>query len=308
MRVFVTGATGFIGSRIVPELIAAGHQVLGLTRSDAGARQLKEAGAQVHRGTLEDAESIASGAAQAEAVIHTAFDHDFSRFAENCEKDRRVIEAIGAVLAGSDRPFIITSGTGMGSRSSGEIATEDVFDRDNPNPRRLSELTSEEVANRGVSVAVVRLPQVHDTVKQGLISPAIEIARAKGFAAYVGDGANRWPAAHISDVAQLYRLALDKHEPGARWQAVAEEGVPVREIAEAIGAGLGVPVNSLSPAEAMEYFGWLGLFAQMDLPASSALTRQRLGWAPKGPGLIEDLRNVNYGLAKAGDPPDRIDH
>ncbi len=297
MRVFLTGATGFIGSRIVAELIEAGHQVLGLTRSDAGALWLEQNRAEAHRGTLEDPDSIASGAAQADAVIHTAFDHDFSRFMDNCEKDRRVIESIGAVLAGSDRPLIITSGVGMGAPGPGEVAVETMFDHNNPNPRRLSELTGEDVAKRGVSVAVMRLPQVHDTQKQGLISPAIEIARAKGVSAYVGDGANRWPAAHVTDVARLYRLALDNHEPGARWNAVAEEGVPVQEIAEVIGAGLGVPVKSLSAAEAMEHFGWLGPFAGMDMPASSAWTRERLGWAPKGVGLIEDLRNMDYGSA-----------
>ena len=294
MRVFLTGATGFIGSRILPELIDAGHRVLGLTRSDSGARWPEQHGAEVHRGTLEDPDSIAGGAALADAVIHTAFDHDFSRFIENCEKDRHVIEAVGAALAGSGRPFIITSGTGMGSLKPGELAVEDVFDRDNPNPRRLSELTGEDVAKRGVSVAVVRLPQVHDTVKQGLISPAIQLARQKGLSAYVGDGANRWPAAHVTDVARLYRLALDRHKAGARWNAVAEEGVPVREIAEVIGAGLGVPVRSLSVEEAMEHFGWLGPFAGMDLPASSAVTRDRLGWQPNGPSLLEDLRNMAW--------------
>ncbi len=297
MRVFLTGATGFIGSRIVAELIDAGHDVLGLTRSDVGARWLEENGAQVHRGTLEDPASIASGAAQADAVIHTAFDHDFARFVDNCDKDRRVIEAMADALAGSNRTLIITSGTGMGSPGPGALGVETVFDRDNPNPRRLSELTGERVAARGVSVGVVRLPQVHDTVRQGLITPAIEIARQKGVSAYIGDGANRWPAAHVNDVAQLYRLALDKHEPGARWNAVAEEGVSVRDIAEAIGTGLGVPVRSLSTAEAREHFGWLGAFAGMDLPASSAITRDRLGWEPKGPGMIEDLRNMDYRVA-----------
>ena len=299
MRVFLTGATGFIGSRIVPELIDAGHQVLGLTRSEAGARRLEQAGAEAHFGTLEDPVSVASGAAKADAVIHTAFDHDFSRFVENCDKDRRVIEAMAGVLAGSSRPLIITSGTGMGSPGGGGLAVEDVFDRDNPNPRRLSELTGEAVAKQGVSVAVVRLPQVHDTEKQGLISPAIEIARQKGVSAYVGDGANRWPAAHVADVARLYRLALDRHMPGARWHAVAEEGVTVRDIAEAIGAGLGLPVRSLTADEAAEHFGWLGPFAGMDLPASSARTRERLGWHPTGPGLIVDLRNMDYGSARS---------
>ena len=295
MRVFLTGATGFIGSRILPELLDAGHQVLGLTRSDAGARQLEQAGAEAHRGMLEEPDSIATGAAKADAVIHCAFDHDFSRFVANTEKDARVIEAIGAVLAGSNRPFIITSGTGMGSPGPGQLAGEDVFDRENPNPRRLSELTGEKIAQQGVSVAAVRLPQVHDTEKQGLITPAIEIARAKGVSAYVGDGASRWPAAHVSDVARLYRLALEHHTAGARWHAVAEEGVRMRDIAEVIGSGLGVPVRSLSAEEAMEHFGWLGPFAGADMPASSAVTRERLGWSPTGPGLVEDLRNMRYG-------------
>jgi nucleoside-diphosphate-sugar epimerase len=299
MHVFLTGATGFIGSRIVPELLAAGHRVLGLTRSEAGMRWLAQAGAQAHRGTLDDPDSIARGAAQADAVIHTAFDHDFSHFVENCEKDRRVIEAMAGVLAGSDRPLIITSGTGMGSPGPGALAVETVFDRASPNPRRLSELTGEDMARRGVSVAVVRLPQVHDTVKQGLISPAIAIARQTGVSAYVGDGANRWPAAHVTDVARLYRLALDRHEPGARWHAVDEEGISVRQIAEVIGAGLGVPVRSLSVAEAARHFGWLAPFAAMDLPASSAWTRDRLGWQPRGCGIIEDLRNMEYGAAEA---------
>ena len=299
MRVFLTGATGFIGSQIMAELIDAGHHVIGLTRSDAGVRRLEHAGAEVYHGTLEDPRSVASGVARADAVIHTAFDHDFSRFVENCEKDRRVIKAMADVLAGSDRPLIITSGTGMGSPGPGHLAVETVFDRDNPNPRRMSELAGEEVLKRGVSVAVVRLPQVHDTEKQGLISPAIQIAREKGVSAYVGDGANRWPAAHVSDVARLYRLALDKHEPGARWHAVAEEGVAVRDIAEVIAVGLGIPARSLSADEAVGHFGWLAPFAGMDLPASSALTRDRLGWKPGRPGLIEDLRNMDYASVEA---------
>lgn len=299
MRVFLTGATGFIGSRIVPELLDAGHHVLGLTRSAAGARWLEQTGAEAHRGTLEEPGSVASGAARADAVIHTAFDHDFSRFVENCEKDRRVIDALAGALAGSDRPLIITSGTGMGSRGPGEPAVEAVLDRDNPNPRRVSELAGEDAAKRGVSVAVVRLPQVHDTAKQGLISPAIQIARQQGVSAYVGDGANRWPAAHVTDVARLYRLALDQHEPGARWHAVAEEGVPVREIAEVIGAGLGVPVTSLSADEAAAHFGWLASFAGMDIPVSGARTRERLGWEPTGPGVLDDLRHMDYGSAEA---------
>jgi nucleoside-diphosphate-sugar epimerase len=299
MRVFLTGATGFIGSRLVPELIDAGHEVLGLTRSDTGARWLAQHGAAAHRGALEEPATLASGAAQADAVIHTAFDHDFAHFVENCEKDRRVIEAMAAALVGSDRPLIITSGTGMGSRGHGALAVEDVFDLDHPNPRRLSEMAGEAAARQGVSVGVVRLPQVHDTVKQGLISPLIDISRQNRLSAYLGDGGNRWPAAHVTDVVRLYRLALEQHAPGARWHAAAEEGVTVREIAEVVGAGLGVPVRSVSGDEASAHFGWLAPFAAMDMPASSERTRQRLGWTPTGPGLIEDLRHMDFASAAA---------
>uniref|UniRef100_UPI0035CB0E8A SDR family oxidoreductase n=1 Tax=uncultured Sphingomonas sp. TaxID=158754 RepID=UPI0035CB0E8A len=299
MRVFLTGATGFIGSRIVPELLGAGHQVLGLTRSDEGARWLKQAGAEVHRGTLEDPDSLARGAASADAVIHTAFDHDFSRFVENCEKDTRVIGAMAAALAGSDRPLIITSGTGLGSTGPGQPAVEHAVDWNHPNPRAASERAGAEAASKGVSIAVVRLPQVHDTVKQGLITPIIDLSRANGLSAYVGDGANRWPAAHVSDVARLYRLALERHQAGARYHAVSEEGVAARDIAEAIGAGLGVPVKSLSAEDAAQHFGWLSMFTSLDMPASSAWTRQALDWQPTGPGLIADLEAMDY-AAPAG--------
>jgi nucleoside-diphosphate-sugar epimerase len=294
MRVFVTGATGFIGSALVPELINAGHQVLGLTRSDAGAQSLIAAGAEVHRGTLEEPESLSRGAAEADGVIHCAFDHDFSNFVANCEKDRRVIEALGAALAGSNRPLIITSGTGMGSAAHGQPATEDVFNTDHPNPRIASELAGAAVLASGVNLSVVRLPQVHDTVKQGLITPLIAVTREKGLSAYVGDGSNRWPAAHVSDVARLYRLALEKREAGARYNAVDEEGVSARDLAEVIGRGLKVPVVSLSPEEAPAHFGWLAMFVGMDFPASSAWTRKVLGWHPTGPGLITDLENMQY--------------
>ena len=299
MRVFLTGATGFIGSRIVRELLDAGHQVLGMTRSEAGARALAEAGAEVHRGRLEEPDSLRDGAAQADAVIHTAFDHDFSHFAANCEKDHQAILALGAALAGSRRPLLITSGTGMGSAGPGMAATEDVLDLAHPNPRSASERAGRELLDRGVAVSVVRLPQVHDTVRQGLITPYIEISRRKGVAAYVDDGGNRWPAAHVLDVARLYRLALERDEPGARYHAVAEAGIPVRDIARAVGAGLGVPVTSLRADEAMEHFGWLGAFAAMDLLASSAWTREALGWRPTGPGLMEDLQHMDYSAATA---------
>jgi nucleoside-diphosphate-sugar epimerase len=294
MRVFVTGATGFIGSAIVQELIGAGHQVLGLVRSDAGAKAVAAAGAQVHRGNLEDLESLRSGAALSDGVIHTAFDHDFSNFVANCDKDRKAIETLGAALAGSDRPLIITSGTGMGNAQPGQPATEDTFNPDHPNPRKASELAGVSVAKSGVNVSVVRLPQVHDTVKQGLITYAVNLAREKGLSAYVGDGHNRWPAVHVLDTARLYRLALEQAKPGARYHAVAEEGVPVRDIAEVIGRGLKVPVVAMSPEEAAAHFGWLAMFVALDMPASSSLTQKRLGWHPTGPGLISDLEQMRY--------------
>jgi nucleoside-diphosphate-sugar epimerase len=294
MRVFVTGATGFIGSRVVPELINAGHQVIGLTRSDVGSEALKKAGADVHRGSLEDVESLKSGAAKSDGVIHLAFDHNFADFVAICEKDRRAIEAMGSVLAGSDRPFVITSGTGMGNAAPGQLASEEYFDREHPNPRKASELAGDAELQRGVNVSVVRLPQVHDTVKQGLISYAIPVAREKGVSAYIGDGANRWPAAHVSDVARLYKLAFEKGKAGARYNAVAEEGISFREIAEAIGRGLKVPLVSKTQAEAAEHFGWMAAFTSFDMPASSALTQKWLGWKPTGPGLIADLDKMDY--------------
>ena len=294
MRVFVTGSTGFIGSTIVPELINAGHHVLGLTRSDAGAQALIAAGAEVHRGDLEDLESLRNGAAKSEGVIHCAFNHDFSKFVANCEMDKRAIETLGAALVGSDRPLIITSGTGMGNAVPGQPATEDHFDPSHPNPRVASELAGASMSARGVNVSVVRLPQVHNRTKQGLITYAIAVAREKGVSAYVGDGLNRWPAAHVSDVARLYRLALEKREAGARYNAVAEEGVPVRDIAEVIGRGLKVPVVALSAEQAAGHFGWLAAFIGWDLRASSAQTQARLGWHPTGPGLIADLEQMRY--------------
>jgi nucleoside-diphosphate-sugar epimerase len=277
MRVFVTGSTGFIGSAIVPELIKAGHQVLGLTRSDAGAQSLIAAGAEVHRGDLEDLESLRSGAAASDAVIHTAFIHDWSRFKEVCEIDRRAIETLGDALAGTNRPLIVTSG--IGALAPGRVA---------------SEATGLAQVSRGVNVSVVRLPQVHDTVKQGLITYAVQLAREKGVSAYVGDGSNRWSAAHVNDVAHLYRLALEKHEAGSRYHAVSEEGVSMREIAEVIGKGLKVPVVSLSQEEAQAHFGWQAIFAGLDMPASSAQTRKKLGWNPTGATLLTDLENMRY--------------
>jgi nucleoside-diphosphate-sugar epimerase len=294
MRVFVTGATGFIGSVVVQELLEAGHQVLGLTRSEAGAKSLA-AGAEVHRGSLEDLEGLRAGAAASDGVIHLAFNHDFSKFVANCEADRQVIEAIGSVLAGSDRPFIVTSGTGMANTVPGQPALEENTPVDSSViPRAASEEAAASVAARGVNVSVVRLPQVHDQVKQGLITYAIVLAREKGVSAYVGDGLNRWPAAHVLDTARLYRLALEKQVAGAKYHAVAEEGVPLRDIAEVIGRGLKVPALSMSPEEAAVHFGWLAMFAGRDVPASSAQTRERLGWHPTSPGLIADLERMSY--------------
>jgi nucleoside-diphosphate-sugar epimerase len=295
MRIFVTGATGFIGSTIVPELINAGHHVLGLTRSEAGARSLMAAGAQVHRGDLDDLESLRKGAAMSDGVIHTAFKHDFSKFQEVCEHDRRVIEALGSVLAGSDRPLLITSGTGIASGGAGRPATEqDSPETSHPTPRVASEQAAASVAAKGVRVGVMRLSQVHNTLKQGLVTYAIELARRKRVSAYVGDGRNRWPAVHVLDAARLYRLALERLETGARYHAVAEEGVPLRDIAELIGRGLRVPVISVSPEEALTHFGWLAAFAGRDVPASGAFTQERLAWRPTGPGLIADLEQMRY--------------
>jgi nucleoside-diphosphate-sugar epimerase len=293
MRVFITGATGFIGSALVPELIDAGHQVLGLARSAAGAKSLASIGAQVQRGDLGDLESLRSGAAAADAVIHLAFIHDFSKFQENCEIDRRAIETLGSVLAGSVRPLIVTGGTPPWM--PGRLMTEDATPAAHSPLPRVSEETALALVSQGVKAAVMRLPQVHDTVKQGLVTYLIAIAREKGVSAYVGEGANRWPAAHVSDVARLYRLALEQHETGARYHAVGEEGVPLRDIAAAIGRGLKVPVRAIPADEAAAHFGpFFGFFAGLDLPTSSALTQKRLGWRPTGVGMISDLHHMHY--------------
>ncbi|WP_176058338.1 SDR family oxidoreductase [Paraburkholderia sp. BCC1876] len=294
MRIFLTGATGFIGSALVPELIAAGHHVIGMTRSDAGAQALADAGAEVHRGTLEDTASLREGAAKADAVIHAAFDHDFSNFVANCEKDKRAIAALGSALTGSDRPLLITSGTGVGSGEHGEPASEDVFNTAHPNPRIGSELAGNALLEAGINVSVMRLPQVHNPFKQGLITPLVAVAQEKGVVAYVGEGRNRWPAGHLSDVVRLYRLAIEKREPGARYHAVGEEGISSREIAESLGRGLNLPVVSISQEEAAAHFGWMGMFVGLDMPASSALTQARLGWKPTGPTLLADLDEARY--------------
>ncbi|CAA9517491.1 MAG: Nucleoside-diphosphate-sugar epimerases [uncultured Sphingomonas sp.] len=286
MRIFVTGATGFIGSAIVPDLLEAGHQVLGLARSESGAQSLIAAGAQAQRGDLEDLDSLRRGAAMADGVIHVGFNHDFSRFAESCEADRRAIEAIGEVLEGTDKPLVVTAGLPV---VAGRPATEDDPPSQGLSPR-VSEETAEALAARGVRASVVRLPQVHDQDKHGLASYLIGIARQKAVSAYVGDGLNRWSAAHRLDVAPLFRLALDKGEAGARYHAVAEEGVALCEIAEAIGRGLGLPVASLPPDQMAEHFGGLAFAVATDFSAASALTQQRLMWRPiQKHGFLSDV-------------------
>jgi nucleoside-diphosphate-sugar epimerase len=298
MRVFVTGATGFIGTAVVRELIDAGHAVLGLARSDAGAKSLIAAGAAVHRGSLEDLESLRSGAAATDGVIHTAFIHDFSNYGAAAEADRRAIETLGDVLAGSDRQFVVTSGTLLAQRQ-GPLATEqDVTD---PNFPRKSEDAALALAAKGVRVSVLRLPpSVHGSGDHGFVPQLIGIAREKGVSAFIGDGLNRWPAVHRFDVAHLYRLVLEKNAAGAVYHGVADEGVPAREIAEAIGRQLNLPVVSKSREEAADHFGWIARFFAVDGPASSAQTQKWLGWRPVQPGLIADLNAEHY-FAHAAD-------
>jgi nucleoside-diphosphate-sugar epimerase len=292
MRVFVTGATGFVGSAIVRELIDAGHQVLGLARSDAGARSLAAAGAELHRGSLEDLESLRSGAAASDGVIHTAFIHDFSNYAAAAETDRRAIETLGVALANSERPLIVTSGT-LAAQSQGPLATEE--DAANPGFPRKSENAALATVSHGVRASVVRLPpSVHGKGDHGFVLHLIAIAREKGVSAYVGDGLNRWPAVHRLDAARLYRLAIEKGSEGARYHGVADQGVPTRDIAEVIGRRLDVPVVSKSSDEAADHFGWIGLFFGMDGSASSVRTQERLGWRPFQPGLIADLDAAHY--------------
>ena len=294
MRVFVTGATGFIGSAVVHELIKAGHEALGLARSDSAADKLIAAGATVHRGDLEDLDSLRSGAAGADGVIHTGFIHDFARFREVCETDRLVIETIGSVLKGSTRPFIVTSGTGL--LAQGSLALEADMPAPGPNPRIASEEAADSVAALGVRVSILRLPpSVHGEGDHGFVPLLINIARQKGISAYKGEGLNRWPAVHRFDAARLFRLALEKApEPGTRFHGVAEEGVSFRDIAQAIGKGLHLPAVSKSPEEATVHFDWFAHFASLDNPSSGRQTQEALGWKPDQPGLIEDLSQESY--------------
>jgi nucleoside-diphosphate-sugar epimerase len=292
MRVFVTGATGFVGSAVVEELLRAGHQVTGLARSKASAASLAAAGAEVHRGDLEDLDRLKSGAAASDGVIHTGFVHDFARYVECCEIDRRAIEAIGEALAGTNRPVIVTSGTGL--LPSGERVDEDTLPPGGSAIPRVSEQTAMAITT-GPRVSVVRLPpSVHGDGDHGFVPLLIGMAREKRSAAFIGEGLNTWPAVHRFDAAKVYRLVLEKGEAGARYHAVAEAGIPFRDIAAAIGRGLGVPVMSKSGDEVGEYFGWFSHFARMDNISSSEKTRRVLGWEPSEIGLIADLGNGRY--------------
>ncbi|HEX6042442.1 SDR family oxidoreductase [Longimicrobium sp.] len=295
MRVFVTGATGFIGSAIVPELLAAGHEVVGLARSDAAADALARQGVAAHRGELSDVESLTAAARACDGVIHTAFIHDFSRFADNAAIDRRAVEAMVDALEGSGKPLVVTSGTAM--LGAGRTRTEeDSPATDSPGAHRAAtEGVVMDAARRGVRAMVLRLPpSVHGAGDHGFVPALIDFARRAGVAAYVGDGENRWPAVHRLDAARLYRLALENGAPGARVHGVAEEGIPMRAIAETIGLGLGLPVRGITPDEAPAHFQWMAGFATIDNPTSSVLTRETLGWHPREAGLLDDMRESGY--------------
>jgi nucleoside-diphosphate-sugar epimerase len=296
MRVFVTGATGFIGSAIVRELLEAGHEVLGLVRSAAAAETLARLGVKAHAGELSDTDSLAAGAKACEGVIHTAFIHDFSAYDAAVETDRRAVEALAGALEGSGKPFVVTSGTLMLARvAPGRVGTEEDTLGSAAIPRAASEATALAAARRGVRASIVRLPpSVHGTGDHGFVPRLIDIARRTRISAFVGDGANRWPAVHRLDAARLFRLALEKAAPGARLHGVAEEGVPLRAIAQTIGAGLGLPVRSLAEDEARKHFDWLAPFVAIDNPTSSALTRRTLGWQPQQPDLLTDMREGGY--------------
>jgi len=294
MRVFVTGATGFVGSAVVQALLQAGHQVLGLARSEASAQALTDAGADVHRGSIEDLQSLASGAAQADGVIHTAFIHDFSQFLENCEKDRLAIGALGAALKGTDKPLIVTSGTAL--VSNGHVATEnDLPDPQGQNPRIASDQAAAALAEQGVHVSLVRLPpSVHGAGDHGFVPMIIAMAREKGESAYIGAGQNLWPAVHRLDAARVFVLALEKGASNAIYHANSEQGVPFREIATLIGKHLNLPVVSKNAQEAGEHFGWFTHFASLNNPTSSQITREVLGWKPEHQDLLTDIDTAGY--------------
>ena len=298
MRVFVTGAAGFVGSAVTRELLGAGHEVVGLARNDDNARKLEAAGAAVHRGDLNDPESLAAGAREADAVAHLAFVHDFSSpqaFMQAAVTDRTAVEAMLAALEGSGKPFAGTSGTALAA--PGRVATEDDLPEPGAQARAGTERLVLDAKDRGVRSSVIRLaPTTHgDEDKIGFMVQIVAAARDKGVAAYIGDGANRWNAGHVRDAARLYRLALERGEPGSMFHAAAEEGVTLRAIADTIGEGLGVPTRSIPAEEAGTHFGFMSMFVGLDIPASSALTRARLGWEPQEIGLLDDMRAHYFG-------------
>ncbi len=298
MRVFVTGSTGFIGTHVTRELLDAGHQVLGLTRSQAGVSALQAMGAEPHLGDLEDLPSLQHGADACDAVIHTAFDHDFSRFVANCQKDARAIAALGSAMAGSARPLLITSATPMGSLAPGQPADEDHFDPQHGNPRIATELAGEALLQAGINVVVVRLSQIHNPDKHGLVTELIQHAREKKVSAYLDQGLNQWSAAHVLDAAHLYRLALEKNQPGARYHATAESAISMKLIAQTIAQGLGVPTVEVPASQALAAFGWLAGFVGKDMTSLSTKTQSRLGWTPEGPGLISDIERHFSALSR----------
>jgi nucleoside-diphosphate-sugar epimerase len=294
MKIFVTGATGFVGSAVVQALLGAGHEVVGLARSDAAVKSLTAVGAKVHQGDLQDLESLRKGAAESDGVIHTGFIHDFSKFKENCELDRKVVETLGTALAGSDRPLIVTSAIGV--LPAGQTVTEDTKPLSpSPNPRAATEEAARALMDHGVCVSIVRLsPSTHGEGDHGFVPILIKMAREKNASVYIGEGKNTWPAVHRLDAAQVFKLALEKKTRGAYYHAVAEEGVEFRKIAEVIGQRLGVPVASKSPEEAAAHFTWFAHFASMNIKASSKQTQEKLGWHWNQPDLIADLDQPSY--------------
>ena len=292
MKVFLTGGSGFVGSAVLSQLIGTGHEVLTLARSNASAEALRAAGAEVLAGDLDNLDALQKGAEQSEGVVHIAFTNDFSQIMASSAQDAKAIETMGSAFEGSDRPLVITSVGIIGKPSPSQPAVETFLDRSNPNPMRMTEFAGADVADRGVNISVVRLPQVHNTMRQGIPGMMRQLAEGKKVSAYIGDGANRWAAAYLDDVALLYQLALERKRPGSVYHAVGEEGVALKEIAEAIGTKLRVPVISISMEEAQAHFGPIAVLVGADMSVSNTITKEVLGWSPVGPGLLSDLQQA----------------